>query len=751
MSVLTNLAEAWSQWIWPLLQFLIGLNVVVFVHELGHFLMARRAGIKVERFALGMGPRLIGVKTEETDYCLCALPLGGYVKMLGQEDFKPLEEGDEPNPRSFQAKSIGKRFGVIAAGVVMNVILAAVLFIAISMIGMDFPAPVVGETVPLFPAAEAKVTWEGPAPPADPLARRGQEPNEGLRPGDIILRMEGGGFFTRVMGESTQRFTDIMIKAAMADLNDRFELVFVRTQDGKEYTGRMTVGVRMNPTQGSPAMGISPASSLTVLAPTPNRDDILPGDRIIAVDGTEVQHARDLQAVEHQLSAEPVPVTLLRETPEGNDETVTIEVSPKVLGLRDFQYLTSGERVWGYVVADPDGQEGVTYTTADGEEVKVASDEILLQTPDGQTRTIARGEWAGGNTWSLLDVLGLSPRLMVQQVEESSPAANAEPQSAQSADEEKEDMKLGLRREDIIVEYGDVLTPTFREFKEISERVEARDGNNDTTSITVLRNGNTLRFSIEPASRYDEAVVGVVQTIDRDHLVVANIRTGSPAEQAGIPEEAEILAVNDQSVDTWEELVAALSALEEGTDVTLTCRHGGQEKTYDLGPLGPQQYRSSDYVFQLLPSVVFEPLEVNIAHRNPLSAVVWGARETFRMGFSAYGTIAALIRGSVQTDAIRGPIGIGEAGIVTARQGIMHLVHLIALLSAAVAVFNFLPLPVLDGGLAVLLLVEKIRGKPLPTRVVNIIQMTGLVLILGLIILITWQDIARLFRNYVFM
>ncbi len=74
----------WSQWIVPIAVFAIGLGFVVFVHELGHFLVAKWVGIKVERFALGFGPRLFGFRRGDTDYCIKALPIGGYIKMLGQ-------------------------------------------------------------------------------------------------------------------------------------------------------------------------------------------------------------------------------------------------------------------------------------------------------------------------------------------------------------------------------------------------------------------------------------------------------------------------------------------------------------------------------------------------------------------------------------------------------------------------------------------------------------------------------------------
>jgi regulator of sigma E protease len=158
--LVSNVIEILTHWVWPVLLFVFGLGAVVFVHELGHFLVAKAVGIKVERFAIGFGPRICGYRGKETDYSLMLLPLGGYVKMLGQEDFASLEEGGgEPDPRAYSSKSVGARFAVISAGVIMNVIFAAILFMIIGMIGMPTQAPVVGDTTPGAPASMAKITW----------------------------------------------------------------------------------------------------------------------------------------------------------------------------------------------------------------------------------------------------------------------------------------------------------------------------------------------------------------------------------------------------------------------------------------------------------------------------------------------------------------------------------------------------------------------------------------------------------------
>lgn len=136
--------------------FIITLGILIFIHELGHFIMAKREDIRVDAFSLGFGPRLFGFKRGETDYRVSALPLGGYVKMLGED---PDEEGAD-DPRSFASKGILARTNVVAFGPIMNLILCVVLMPLVFMIGRTEPVylhepPVLMDVKPDTPAAEA--------------------------------------------------------------------------------------------------------------------------------------------------------------------------------------------------------------------------------------------------------------------------------------------------------------------------------------------------------------------------------------------------------------------------------------------------------------------------------------------------------------------------------------------------------------------------------------------------------------------
>ena len=166
--------ESISIWIISIVKFAVVLGILIFVHELGHFMVARWAGVYVKKFYLGFdigGLKLFRYKGRETEYGIGILPLGGYVKMAGQEDVPPnddearekLEEEnkDIPPDRRFDHKSVSQRVAIIAAGPVMNLILGLVAFIIVAFVGIQVPIhlsePGIGVVEEGMPAAAAGV------------------------------------------------------------------------------------------------------------------------------------------------------------------------------------------------------------------------------------------------------------------------------------------------------------------------------------------------------------------------------------------------------------------------------------------------------------------------------------------------------------------------------------------------------------------------------------------------------------------
>lgn len=144
----------------------IVLGVLIFVHELGHFWVAKRSKVGVVTFSLGFGPKLFGKQVGETHYQVSLIPLGGYVKMIGEEPGEKIPP--ELLAKSFSDQPVGKRLGIVFAGPFFNFLFALIAFAFILMVGMPTLLPEVGEVKPDYPAHQA-----------------------GLRKGDRILEVNG--------------------------------------------------------------------------------------------------------------------------------------------------------------------------------------------------------------------------------------------------------------------------------------------------------------------------------------------------------------------------------------------------------------------------------------------------------------------------------------------------------------------------------------------------------------------------------
>ncbi|KJU87749.1 membrane-associated zinc metalloprotease [Candidatus Magnetobacterium bavaricum] len=127
------------------------IGILIFVHELGHFIFAKLVGIKVLKFSLGLGPAVISRKYGETTYQLSAFPIGGFVKMHGEDQDQDNAELEEPE-RSFAAQSVFKRFLVVSAGSVFNLLFAALVFSIVLMTGIPKMKAVIGDVLPNSPA-----------------------------------------------------------------------------------------------------------------------------------------------------------------------------------------------------------------------------------------------------------------------------------------------------------------------------------------------------------------------------------------------------------------------------------------------------------------------------------------------------------------------------------------------------------------------------------------------------------------------
>ena len=223
---------------------------------------------------------------------------------------------------------------------------------------------------------------------------------------------------------------------------------------------------------------------------------------------------------------------------------------------------------------------------------------------------------------------------------------------------------------------------------------------------------------------------------------MADVRGDSPAAEAGVPEEAVLTGVNDTPVSTWAEVYAALRSAA-GKEATLTYRLGAEQGRARIGVLTKEMFDAEAYALSTPAIEAFLVLKTPPIRGNPLEALAWSAEDTWTWMGSVYKTLRSIFKERASTKALSGPVGIGAIAIIKGREGVIDLAYFMAMLSAVVAVFNFLPLPVLDGGHVVLVLIEKVRGRPLPPKLLAGIQIGGLVLILGIFLAITFQDILR--------
>lgn len=311
-----------------LLSFLFVLGVLVFVHELGHYLVARWYGVRVITFSLGFGPKIARVTRGGTEYCLSLIPLGGYVKLAGET----VQEDRQGAPDEFLSKSRWVRFQVYMAGPVMNILLAIVVLAGVLANGADVPAyltspPVVGSVVEDSPAAAA-----------------------GLQPGDRVLSVDGRDVYT---WESLE--FEIATKAER-------EVTMLVDRAGQHVSVRMTPSAVGRYDQGS--IGILPVLRPQIMQVNPGtpaeRAGLQPGDVLLAVEGEEGLSQQEVierirasanraLAVTVERSGSPLTLTV---TPEGSEGAGVIGVSISPYETRRIDpgigeaFVMSLERNW---------------------------------------------------------------------------------------------------------------------------------------------------------------------------------------------------------------------------------------------------------------------------------------------------------------------------------------------------------------------------------------------------------------------
>ncbi len=278
--------------IMTLLSFTIVIGILIFVHEFGHFIVAKKAGVEVEKFSLGFGPKIIGFQKGETHYQICAVPLGGYVKMKGENPDEPLSN----DPKEFGSRGVGIRAAIVAAGSVMNFILPFLLLPLVYLLGIQ---------IPTFLEKQPTLYWVASGSAADAA---------GLQIGDTItavnhIETSDWKILNFTLLTESQQEKDVLVSFERDG-----ELRQTRLSLTPDSLSMGTIGLfhDMQPTVGG-VMANSPAS----------RASLQPGDRITKIGQTPVRHWIQMSEIIEQYPGIDLPFLV-----ERNGHEVILNIKP---------------------------------------------------------------------------------------------------------------------------------------------------------------------------------------------------------------------------------------------------------------------------------------------------------------------------------------------------------------------------------------------------------------------------------------
>ena len=683
-------AGTWFEWIiqpsswWVILQVALGLGFVIFVHELGHFLVAKACGVKCEKFFLGFdvgGMKLASFKWGETEYGIGALPLGGYVKMLGQDDNPAaaaeeahraraaLESGDLPpeptsgphpawDPRSYPAQSVPERMAIISAGVIMNVIFAVLM--ASWALGLG----VREMTCELSSVRPGGAAWRS-----------------GLRTGDHI---------TAIGGRKDPIFTDLRNGVTLGDVSKGVDFTIHRPADDSTRT----VTLHPDTDLGVPTVGVTSPFSVTLPA---DLADGLPG-----------------------AAGKAVPPLEAGDTIRGVDGTPVTTYAELITALSRQPYKAAQLSVERRGRPEKAGQP---------------AEKLMVTLPPQAVRTTGLVMTAGP----------------IKAVQDDSPAAAA-----------------GLKPGDTITAIdgepvGDPLA--------VDQRLRGKAGTK--VKLTLDRAGTAVDVEIEPravtwiedprwpSSPVSLSAIGAAIAVD---ATVAAIEVGSPAAQAGIQPGERVVRVSfiepgkqeaaaDAGLElsakspSWPYVASVLQQVREGTKLAIEVESmadgagSGKRRTVELSA------KDTDDQFMVDRGLVFEPVYEIVRAGSFFDALSRGGRKAFENLSLVYRFLHKLTSNQISPRLLGGPIEIAKQAGKSAEEGFSHFLLFLTMLSANLAVVNFLPIPVLDGGHMVFLVYEWIRGKPPSEKVVAVLSYLGLALILSLMMFVFGLDLGLIPRR----
>jgi len=700
---------------------ILGIGFLIFIHELGHFAVAKWYNVKVEKFSIGFGPPIFQFQKGETAYVLGWIPLGGYVAMLNEEgppagsptrfgtqgsarpETQTEAESVANDPRSFPNQTVNARMAIMVAGVLMNILFGLACFAVLYGSGALMTAPaIVGDVLPNTPAYTA-----------------------GLRSGDEI----------------------VAVNAITSDLDfDRMRMVVALSGAGE------TVKLHVKrPGQDDPL----------IMNLEPRR--VRPGDMTPMIGITSIS---DLELAEVRLQGKPVPPFL---APAGLIGPATIIQRDPSLAQRD-QPFVAGDRI--VEVGVPGGPRRVVGTMPEFEriltEFRDRPLELVLEARQADSSDSAKpaprltvllppnrvvdpglrltaGPVTAVRGGGPADLAGIQPGDRII-------AVSTTPSNPETADAALSRDFDPLRLSDRMMTAAVQGIPVRLELQRGEQRLEV------TARPDLAWSG--FRRALAGQRDIDVAALGLSMIIEP---IVASVQPNSPADRAGI-KPGDVLSgatLRDTSASEGDSKAAPQPidfTFWESDDQLGPDGFGGFFDMLQTLPEAPFELRvrGRDQPLELTAQPVadwftvergllFNPLTRRLPAMSPVSAIRRGLEETWQSILNIYATILRMIQGRVSTKALSGPIGIFDVGTRFISQGWVEFLRFLGILSINLAVVNLLPITPLDGGRLLLLLGEKARGRPLPPVLVGLTERVGITLVLLLMVFAIGQDLLRTF------